>query len=121
MLKQHGFKGTYWAQWELLRKLRCAAVQHPMLNLTLQAPTLALPVLVTILLSATTNAWFYVAWTIASFVFAVPIALTTVLYATVSGRPTVLAHKTRLTLGLASVACVGAACVLLLGTRQVLG
>jgi O-antigen/teichoic acid export membrane protein len=72
------------------------------------------------LLSATTNAWFYVAWTIASFVFAVPIALTTVLYATVSGWPAVLAHKTRLTLGLASGICVLAACVLLLGTEQVL-
>src|SRR6266699_3208108 len=121
LLKRSGFRSTYWPQWGLLRKLRSAALQHHMLNLTLQAPTLALPVLVTILLSATTNAWFYVAWTIASFVFAVPIALTTVLYATVSGRPTVLAHKARLTLSLASVTCVGAACVLLLGTGQVLG
>jgi O-antigen/teichoic acid export membrane protein len=121
ILKRSGFRSTYWPEWGLLRKLRSAALQHHMLNLTLQAPTLALPVLVTILLSATTNAWFYVAWTIASFVFAVPIALTTVLYATVSGRPAVLAHKTRLTLGLASGTCVLAACVLLLGTKQVLG
>ncbi len=64
---------------------------------------------------------FYVSWMLASFVFIVPVALTTVLYAMVSGQPTSLAHKTRLTLGLASMASVLAACVLLLGTKQVLG
>jgi O-antigen/teichoic acid export membrane protein len=121
VLKRGGIKSTYWPEWRLLRKLGPTALEHHMLNLTLRAPTLALPVLVTALLSATTNAWFYVSWMLASFVFVVPIALTTVLYATVSGQPTVLAHKTRLTLGLASVTSILAACVLLLGTRQILG
>ena len=121
VLKRGVLRSTYWPEWGLLRKLGHATLEHHMLNLTLQAPMLALPVLVTVLLSATTNAWFYVSWMLASFVFVVPVALTTVLYATVSGQPTVLAHKTRLTLGLASVTSVLAACVLLLATKQVLG
>src|SRR6266566_911558 len=121
VLKGGRFRRVNWPEWGLLRKLGPAALQHHMLNLTLRAPALALPVLVTVLLSATTNAWFYVSWMLASFVFIVPVALTTVLYAMVSGQPTSLAHKTRLTLGLASMASVLAACVLLLGTKQVLG
>ncbi len=121
ILKRRESRSLYWPQWGFLRKLGVAALQHHMLNLALQAPTQALPVLVTVLLSATTNAWFYVSWMLASFVFVVPVALTTVLYAMVSGEPTELAYKTRLTLGLSSVTSILAACVLLLGTRQVLG
>ncbi|MBV8823161.1 MAG: hypothetical protein JO123_10265, partial [Ktedonobacteraceae bacterium] len=48
--------------WTLLRKLRSTALEHHALNLILQFPVTALPVLVTVLLSATTNAWFYVSW-----------------------------------------------------------
>jgi O-antigen/teichoic acid export membrane protein len=121
VLKRGGFRSVCWPEWRLLQKLGPAAIQHHMLNLTLQAPALILPVLVTVLLSATTNAWFYVSWMLASFVFVVPTALTTVLYATVSGQPAALAHRTRLTLSLASVASILAACILLLGNKQLLG
>lgn len=121
VLKRGGFRSVCWPEWRLLQKLGPAAIQHHMLNLTLQAPALILPVLVTVLLSATTNAWFYVSWMLASFVFVVPTALTTVLYATVSGQPVALAHRTRLTLSLASVASILATCILLLGNKQLLG
>src|SRR5205823_2688649 len=47
-------------QWGLLRKLGATALQHHLLNLTLQAPSLLIPLLVTVLLSAKDNAWFYV-------------------------------------------------------------
>ncbi|HYL45219.1 MAG TPA: hypothetical protein VEU97_17710 [Ktedonobacteraceae bacterium] len=121
VLKGKEFKNARWPEWRLLRKLGPTAIKHHMLNLTLQAPALTLPVLVTVLLSATANAWFYVSWMLASFVFVVPTGLTTVLYATVSGQPSALAHKTRLTLSLAAVASIFAASVLLLGNKQLLG
>ena len=121
VLRRGGFRGAYWPEWRLLRKLGPAALEHHMLNLTLQAPALILPLLVTVLLSATTNAWFYVSWMLASFVFVVPVALTTVLFATVSGQPAALAHKARLTLSLALAASMLATCVLLLDNKQVLG
>ena len=86
--------------WGLLRKLGKPALQHHLLNLILQAPTMALPLLVTILLSSATGAWFYVSWMIAGFIFVAAYALTTVLYAINTSQPAVLAHKIRLTLSL---------------------
>jgi O-antigen/teichoic acid export membrane protein len=121
VLNRRWRRKNYWPQWQLLRKLGLAAVQHHMLNLTLQAPTQLLPVLVTFLLSARMNAWFYVAWMIASFIFIVPGALTTVLHATNAAQQTTLARKARLTIGVALVIALAANLVLQIGTTQVLG
>jgi hypothetical protein len=112
---------NYLPQWVLLRKLGLAAVQHHLLNLTLQAPTLLLPVLVTILLSARMNAWFYVAWMLVSFVFIVPGALTVVLHAINSAQQATLGRKARLTMGVALAVSIAANLVLQFGTSQVLG
>jgi O-antigen/teichoic acid export membrane protein len=82
---------------------------------------LALPVIVTIVLSAQLNAYFYVSWMIASFGFVGPIALATVIYAVGSADKTLLAKKFRLTLKLSLliglIACVG----LMFTADQVLG
>ncbi|MFL5654293.1 MAG: lipopolysaccharide biosynthesis protein [Ktedonobacteraceae bacterium] len=120
VFKKGGSRRNYLPQWRLLRKLGPAALQHHLLNLTLQAPTLVLPVLVTALLSATMNAWFYVSWMIASFVFVVPGALTAVLHAINSAQQSMLAHKARATISLALVTSVLANCVLQFDTQQVL-
>jgi O-antigen/teichoic acid export membrane protein len=104
-----------------LRKLGSAALQHHLLNLILQGPGLALPVLVTVLISATMNAWFYVPFTLTGIIFIFPYALVTALYATSSARPGTLARKARLTIGLAVIACALANCVLLFGSGQLLG
>jgi len=121
LAKKNGKGINYWPQWRLLRTLGSSAVQHHMLNLTLQAPTQLLPVLVTFLLSARTNAWFYVAWMIASFIFIVPGALTTVLHATNSAQQTTLGRKARLTIGVAMLIALAANLILQIGTTQVLG
>ncbi|GAC1381093.1 MAG: hypothetical protein NVS4B7_03560 [Ktedonobacteraceae bacterium] len=116
-----GWSGrNYLPHWGLLRKLRAAAIQHHILNLILQAPALALPILVTIMLSVKANAWFYVAWTITSFVSVATRSLTTVLYAISSAERDTLPHKARLVLGLALVTCLLANCVLQLGSSQIL-
>ena len=106
--------------WQLLRKLGLPALEHHMLNLILQAPTTALPVLVTILLSATANAWFYVAWMISGLVFIASYALTTVLYAINAGQSAELTRKIRVTLGLALVTSVLGNCLLQFGAPQIL-
>lgn len=122
MLWKRGWSGRRsLPQWGLLRKLGPAALKHHLLNLTLQAPALILPVLVTVLLSATTNAWFYVSWSLASVGNIISVSLTTVLYAASSAQPALLARRMRLTLSLAFAATVLLVCVLLFGTRQVLG
>ena len=114
------FKATHQPQWKWLRKLGGSALQHHIINLTLVAPTLILPVLVTIMLSAQTNAWFYVAGMLGSFIAIVPIALTAVLYATSSAQPEILTKKIRLTLGLSMIAILLANVVILFGSRQIL-
>ena len=107
--------------WTLLRKLGFSALQHHMLNLIQQVPTTALPVLVTILLSATTNAWFYIAWMISGFVFTASYALTTVLYAINTAPPDEIARKIRMTLNLALITSLGANIVIQIGATQILG
>ena len=111
---------SFLPDWKLLRKLGLPALQHHMLNLILQAPTTALPVLVTILLSATTNAWFYMAWMISGLVFIASYALTTVLYAVNSGQPSELTRKIRVTLTLALAMCILGNCLMQLAATQIL-
>lgn len=110
----------YLPQWGLLRKLGGAALQHHLLNLMLQAPTLILPVLVTAILSSTMNAWFYVAWMIASFVFLVPNVLTIVLHAMNSAQQSTLARKARLTISMGLVTSLLANGLLQLTSKQAL-
>jgi O-antigen/teichoic acid export membrane protein len=108
-------------EWGWLRKLGTTALQHHILNLILRVPVLLLPVMVTILLSATVNAWFYVAMMMANFVFAIPLALTTVLYAINAAHVKELAYKTRQTLLLSAGICILGACALFAGATLVLG
>jgi O-antigen/teichoic acid export membrane protein len=108
-------------QWGLVRKLGPSALQHHLLNLLLIGPNLALPALATVLISATANGWFYVAYLIADVVYVVPQALVTALYAVSSAQPAVLARKVRLTMGLAVVTCAVANVFILAGGRQLLG
>jgi len=120
LLRGGRFKATDKPQWKWLRKLGSSALQHHITNLTLVAPTLILPVLVTIMLSAETNAWFYVAGMLGSFIAIVPLALTAVLYAISSTQPEILTKKIRLTLGLSMIAILLANIVILFGNRQIL-
>jgi hypothetical protein len=112
---------SYAPQWGLLRKLGIDALLHHILNLIVQAPTLALPVVVTILLSASVNAWFYVAWLIASFLFALTIALTIVLHATNPLEPLVLRQKTRMTMSVATAVSIVIGGALIIGAPWILG
>lgn len=121
ILKKGWSRRTYLPQWGLLRLLGFAALQHHIFNLLYQLPPLVLPVLVTILLSPTMNAWFYVSYMLVNFIFGVSYALTTTLYAICSAHPAILARKARLTLGLGAVIAILANCVFQFATSQVLG
>ena len=114
-------RDVYRPQWKLLWKLGPAALQHHVLNLILRAPGLGLPLLVTVLLSITMNAWFYVAFMLANVVLSVPLALTTVLFAAKHVTPEALAQKTRLTLLVSVTTTLLAALVICLAAQQLLG
>src|SRR5581483_181645 len=71
----------------------------------LQAPTLIYPLIVTVVLSTSANAAFYIAWMIAGFLFIGPMALSLVLDA---ADPNSLHRKVVFTLGLSyAIAVVG--------------
>ncbi len=84
-------------RFALLREMRASAATHHVFNLALRIPDLVLPVIVVTVLSPAANASFYIAWMIASLVFAVPISLSTVLFAMGSGERKGLASRFRLT------------------------
>lgn len=107
--------------WSLLRKLRATALEHHALNLILQFPTTALPVLVTIMLSPKINAYFYVSWMISGLVFIASYALTTVLFAINAGQTQELMQKIRVTLGLAMLTSLFCNCLLLIFAPKILG
>jgi O-antigen/teichoic acid export membrane protein len=105
-------KNNYLPQWDLLRKLGGAAIQHHILNLILLAPSQILPILVTVLISTEATAQFYFSFMMANFIFALTYALSTVLYAVGAARPDLLAQKIRFTLGLSFITSLGANLVL---------
>jgi O-antigen/teichoic acid export membrane protein len=98
-------RGRTWRrpQWTSLWSLGRLSLAHYGLNLALNIAPLTLPLVVTALLTATANAYFYAAWMIASFLATVPLALTVSLYAVGSAAPTELSRKIRLTITLALV------------------
>lgn len=96
----------YRPEWKLLRQLGTEALKHHALNLLLQAPVLILPIVVTIMLSPTVNAWFYVAWNLSCIANTVIASLTSTLYAISSAQTSLLASKMRLTLILSFAGCV---------------
>jgi O-antigen/teichoic acid export membrane protein len=100
--------------------MRRSAAPHHAFNLALRIPDLVLPIIVVSLLSANANASFYIAWMIASLLFAVPLSLSTVLYAVGSGESAGLAERFRLTLGTSMVVGLVANLFLLVAAEPLL-
>jgi glycosyltransferase involved in cell wall biosynthesis/O-antigen/teichoic acid export membrane protein len=119
--KKHWSVRNYLPQWKLLRKLGWRALEHHFLNLTVRAPSLLLPVLVTTFLSARMNAWFYVSWMIVSSVIMVSVSFTIVLHAMTSAQQSILGQKARLTICIGLAASLLANVVLQLGSKEALG
>lgn len=111
---------SYLPEWRLLKQLGTEALKHHALNLLLQAPSLILPVVVTIMLSPTVNAWFYVAWNLSSIANTVVASLSSTLYAISSAKTSLLVSKLRLTLTLAFVGCVLVNGILIVAPAQAL-
>jgi hypothetical protein len=84
-------------------------IAHHCLNLANLAPVLLLPVVVANLLAPSTNAAFYVGWTLMTAVFAAPGSLAGMIYAVGSAHPRELAAKLRTSFALASGLAVGVA------------
>ena len=121
MLSRDGARILHRPDWAALRGLGRVALAHNWLNLAIQTPPRIFPVLVTIVVSPSANAAFYVAWMLINFLFMVPASLSTVLFAIVSAAPEVIAEKLRFVLRLSLLIGVPAMIVLAVGAKFALG
>jgi O-antigen/teichoic acid export membrane protein len=83
-----------------LMRMRASAASHAAVNLALESADLAMPILVVVLLSASANASFYIAWMIVGFLVIVPLSLSMVAYAIGSADAAGLSRRFRLTFGI---------------------
>ena len=106
--------------WGILDFHRGAALQHHLLNLSIQIPGWVMPLITLAVLSAATNARFYLAWMLVGLASFVPTALTWALYAGSSRDISSLARNGRITLALSLAAATGSALLLWLFGPQIL-
>jgi O-antigen/teichoic acid export membrane protein len=106
--------------WRILHFHRAAALRHHMLNLSIQVPGWVMPLITLTVLSAATNARFYLAWMLVGLASFVPAALCWALYASSSRDISSLARNGRITLALSVAAAVISALMLWLLGAQIL-
>jgi hypothetical protein len=94
---------------------------HNWLNLAMTMPFYLLPVLVTVIVSPSANAAFYIAAMLTTFLFIVPAHLSTALFAVVAADPRVVAKKLRFALRVSFIIGIPGMAVLLLGAHLALG
>jgi O-antigen/teichoic acid export membrane protein len=100
LIRRQGSRVLHRPDWAGLRGLGKTTLAHNWLNLAIGVPSTLIPVLVTVTVSPSAGAAFYVAWMIVSFLFIVPTHLSTVLFAVASADPAIIAKKLRFVLRL---------------------
>ncbi|WP_187366499.1 lipopolysaccharide biosynthesis protein [Trebonia kvetii] len=120
LLRRGGSRILHRPDWALLRRLGGLAMTHNWLNLAIMTTPKLMPVLVTIVVSPSANASFYVAWMLVNFLFMVPASLSVILFAIASASPDVVAQKLRFTLRLSLMIGLPAMAVLAVCSRLLL-
>jgi O-antigen/teichoic acid export membrane protein len=121
LLKRSGSTIFHRPDWGLLRGLTKVVMAHNWLNLAIATPPKLIPVLVILVVSPSANAAFYVAFMLASFLFMVPLHLSTVLFAIASASPELIAEKLRFVLRVSLIIGLPAMAVLAIGAHFTLG
>ncbi len=99
-----------------LRGIHVAAAQHHMLNIALFTPFFAMPILANVILGSEQAAYLYATWSVAGFLFYVPIAMATALFASGARDSGTFLMEFRFTLRYALLICTAAnLAILLLG------
>ena len=120
MIKRSGGSILHRPDWKTFWQLGKVTLSHNWLNLAVTAPVKLIPVLVVIVVSPSSNAAFYIASMLASFLFMVPIHLSTVLFAIASAAPEQIAEKLRFVLRMSLVIGVPGGLILGLSSHFVL-
>src|ERR1700722_4168271 len=120
MLQRSGSRILRRPDWGLLRRLSKLAMAHNWLNLAILTPPRLIPVLVTVVVSPSANASFYVAWMLVNFLTMIPQSLSVMLFAIASAAPEVVAEKLRFVLRLSIMIGLPAMAALALGGQLLL-
>ncbi|MBJ7339224.1 hypothetical protein [Mycolicibacterium sp.] len=95
-------------QLSALRGIHFAAAKHHMLNIALFTPFFAMPILANVILGSEQAAYLYATWSVAGFLFYVPIALATALFASGARDSGTFVMEFRFTLRYALLICTAA-------------
>lgn len=91
-----------------LHGLHFDAARHHVLNTALLVPYFAMPIVANVILGSHEAAYFYAAWSVASFVFFLPMALSTALFASGARDSSTVHMEFRKTLRYSLLACTAA-------------
>lgn len=91
-----------------LRGLQFHAAKHHVLNLALTLPFFAMPIVANVILGAEKAGYLYATWSVAGFVFVLPIAMSMALYASGAKDSSTILMEFRFTLRNSMAACIAA-------------
>jgi O-antigen/teichoic acid export membrane protein len=120
MIKRGGGSFLHRPDWKSFWQLGKVTLSHNWLNLAIATPVKLIPVLVVVVVSPSSNAAYYVASMLASFLFMVPMHLSTVLFAIASAAPEMISEKLRFVLRMSLVIGVPGGLILGLSSHFVL-
>lgn len=92
----------------VLRGLHFDAARHHGLNLSLQVPYFAMPIVANVTLGSERAGYLYAVWSVAGFVFVLPIALSTALFASGARDSSTILKEFKVTLRYSMLACLAA-------------
>lgn len=104
--RRRSLRRAYPLHWDFLGAQRGSALRHHLLNLAIQVPGWAMPVIALAVLSARVNAGFYFAWLLVGFASFVGVSFIWVLYASAVREPGSMARWGWVSLRLSSLAAV---------------
>ncbi|WP_059015476.1 hypothetical protein [Mycobacterium sp. M26] len=92
----------------VLHGLHFEAAKHHGLNLSLQVPYFAMPIVANVTMGSQQAGYLYSVWSVAGFVFVLPIALSTALFASGARDSSTILKEFRVTLRYSMLACLAA-------------
>jgi O-antigen/teichoic acid export membrane protein len=98
--RRGSLRGAYPFHWQFLGQQWVASLQHHLLNLAIQVPGWAMPIVAVAALSASSNAGFFLAWQLVGIAAFIQVAFIWILYAEAARDSGALARRGWLTLRL---------------------
>lgn len=105
----------------LLRGMHFHAAKHHVLNLSLTVPFFAMPIVANVILGSEKAGYLYATWSLAGFVFVLPIAMSMALFASGAQDSSTILKEFRFTLRKSMAACLAANVLILPFGGLVLG